>query len=247
MASTEQDTSDSKQSFLSLCHAHSILQFGTFTVKSGRISPYFFNAGSFCTASLLSALGDAYARTIIDACKPTTSGGASLEFDVIFGPAYKGIPLCAIASVSLARLAPAEFGQKEWCFNRKEAKDHGERGTLVGAEMKGKRVLVIDDVITNGAAKREAVTIIQAAGGILAGMIVAVDRQETISDDAEGDKGRKSALGALREEYGVPMVAIITLSDIVQYSKARLGEAEMSALRAYRERYGSADALAQPV
>lgn len=168
-----------------------------------------------------------------------------MEFDVIFGPAYKGIPLCAIASVSLARLSPIDFGNKEWCFNRKEAKDHGERGMLVGAEMKGKRVLVIDDVITNGAAKREAVSIIQAAGGVLAGMIVAVDRQETISDSAVGD--RMSALGALRKEYGVPMVAIITLGDIVQYSKGRLGEADMSALRAYRERYGSADALAQPV
>jgi orotate phosphoribosyltransferase len=163
---------------------------------------------------------------------------------LIFGPAYKGIPLCAIASVSLARLSPTDFGTKEWCFNRKEAKDHGEGGMLVGASMKGKRVLVIDDVITNGAAKREAVSTIQAAGGVLAGMVVAVDRQETISDSGEG---RASALGTLREEYGVPMVAIVTLGDIIQYSKGRLGEEEMAALRAYRERYGSADALAQPV
>jgi len=171
-----------------------------------------------------------------------------LEFDVIFGPAYKGIPLCAIAAVSLARLSPNDFGSKEWCFNRKEAKDHGEGGMLVGAAMKGKRVLVIDDVITNGAAKREAVSIIQAAGGTLAGMVVAVDRQETISDGENAEeKGRMSALGALREEYGVPMLAIVTLGDIIQYSKGRLGEPEMAALRAYRERYGSADVLGQAV
>jgi orotate phosphoribosyltransferase len=118
---------------------------------------------------------------------------------------------------------------------------------LVGASMKGKRVLVIDDVITNGAAKREAVSIIQAAGGVLAGMVVAVDRQETISDGGEGEGRRASALGALREEYGVPMVAIVTLGDIIRYSNGRLGEEEMAALKAYRERYGSADALAQPI
>lgn len=229
--------SNHKQAFLALCHSHQILKFGTFTVKSGRISPYFFNAGSFSTSSLLSSLGSAYARTIADAAEGV-DGQPKLDFDVIFGPAYKGIPLCAIAAVKLAEMDEAKFGQKEWCFNRKEAKDHGEGGTLVGAPLKGKKVLIIDDVITDGAAKREAVEIIKAYGGTLAGMVVAVDRQETTS--APGS--RLSALGTLKKEYGVPMVAIVTLADIIEYSKDRLGEQELEAMRAYKAQYGSEDA-----
>jgi orotate phosphoribosyltransferase len=232
-------STDHKQSFLALCHTHQILQFGSFKVKSGRISPYFFNAGSFSTASLLSSLATAYAQTISEASSDTSISNGPLEFDVIFGPAYKGIPLCAITAVKLADLSPSKFGQKEWCFNRKEAKDHGEGGTLVGAPLTGKRVLIIDDVITDGAAKREAVEIIRANGGIVAGMIVAVDRQETT-----GREGSKlSALGTLRKEYGVPMVAIVTLQDIIAYSKERLGEKELEAMRAYKEQYGSEDVV----
>jgi len=245
-----------KQEFLTLCHAHDILKFGTFKVKSGRISPYFFNAGSFSTASLLSALGKAYAQTIATACQPQSSTAATkstaagfsspIEFDVLFGPAYKGIPLCAIASVHLAALDPAKFGEKEWCFNRKEVKDHGELGTLVGAtDLKGKRVLIIDDVITDGAAKREAVEIIRAYGGVLAGIVVAVDRQEVTKTKEEGgedDGGRReSALGVLRGQYGVPMVAIVTLKDILEYSRGKLTGDEVAAMEAYRSRYGSND------
>lgn len=227
-----------KQSFLALCHAHQILKFGTFTVKSGRISPYFFNAGSFSTASLLASLGEAYARTIENASEGI-DGQPPLEFDVIFGPAYKGIPLCAIAAIKLVEIDETRFGGKEWCFNRKEAKDHGEGGMLVGAPLKGKRVLVIDDVITDGAAKREAVEIIKAYGGILAGMVVAVDRQETTN--LSGSK--MSALGTLKKEYGVPMLAIVTLSDIIEYSKDRLSEKELEAMKAYKAQYGSEDAV----
>lgn len=255
-ALTPTTTSAYKQEFLALCHRHSILKFGTFKVKSGRISPYFFNAGSFSTASLLSALGKAYAQTIALACQPpsctaapqTAVGGSSgpIEFDVLFGPAYKGIPLCAIASVHLAALDPVKFGEKEWCFNRKEVKDHGEGGSLVGAtDLKGKRVLIIDDVITDGAAKREAVEIIRAYGGVLAGIIVAVDRQEvtkTREEGGEDDGGRReSALGVLRRQYDVPMVAIVTLKDILEYSKRKLTGDEIAALEAYRSRYGSND------
>jgi orotate phosphoribosyltransferase len=253
-----------KQDFLALCHAHNILKFGTFKVKSGRISPYFFNAGSFNTASLLSALGKAYAHTIALACEPRTVGqqqqhsdpegeggrsssGSSgpIEFDVLFGPAYKGIPLCAITSVHLAALDGAKFGGKGWCFNRKEAKDHGEGGSLVGAvDLAGKRVLVIDDVVTDGAAKREAAELIRACGGVLAGIVVAVDRQEVVVEGGEGGDGggrRESALGALRRQYGVPMVAIVTLKDILEYSKGKLTGDEIAALEAYRSRYGSDD------
>jgi len=245
-----------KQEFLALCHARNILKFGTFKVKSGRISPYFFNSGSFSTASLLSALGNAYAQTIALACQPQSNtaapknpaGGSSdpIEFDVIFGPAYKGIPLCAITSVHLAALDPVTFGGKEWCFNRKEVKDHGEGGSLVGAtDLRGKRVLIIDDVITDGAAKREAVEIIKAYGGVLAGIVVAVDRQEVTKTKEEGgedDGGRReSALGVLRRQYDVPMVAIVTLADILEYSKTKLTGDEIAALEAYRSRYGSND------
>jgi len=245
-----------KQEFLALCHAHNILKFGTFKVKSGRISPYFFNAGSFSTASLLSALGKAYAQTIALACQPLSSTAAPknpasrssdpIEFDVLFGPAYKGIPLCAITSVYLAALDPVKFGEKEWCFNRKEVKDHGEGGSLVGAtDLKGKRVLIIDDVITDGAAKREAVEIIKAYGGVLAGIVVAVDRQEVTKTKEEGgedDGGRReSALGVLRRQYDVPMVAIVTLKDVLEYSKGKLTGDEIAALEAYRSRYGSND------
>ncbi|KAG8771722.1 orotate phosphoribosyltransferase [Serendipita sp. 401] len=237
---------DHKQTFLSVCHAHQILQFGSFKVKSGRISPYFFNAGSFNTSSLLSSLGTAYAQAIADACTtPTTTtnspDGSPLEFDVIFGPAYKGIPLCAITAIKLADLDPSKFGSKEWCFNRKEIKDHGEGGMLVGASsLQGKRVLVIDDVITDGAAKREAVEIIRACGGVLAGIVVAVDRQETTGKE---ENGRLSALGVFRKEYQVPMLAIVTLKDIIEYSKARLSEEELQAMKAYQEKYGSDEAL----
>jgi len=257
-ADTLAPTTDStyKQEFLALCHANSILKFGTFTVKSGRISPYFFNAGSFSTASLLSALGKAYAQTIALACQPqsrpaATKGAADggsdlLEFDVLFGPAYKGIPICAITAVHLATIDAATFGEKEWCFNRKEVKDHGEGGSLVGTtDLKGKRVLIIDDVITDGAAKREAVEIIKAYGGVLAGIIVAVDRQEvtkTKEEGGEADSGRReSALGVMRRQYGVPMVAIVTLKDILEYSRKKLTGEDIASLEEYRSRYGSHD------
>jgi orotate phosphoribosyltransferase len=148
--------------------------------------------------------------------------------------------------VHLAALDPVTFGEKEWCFNRKEVKDHGEGGSLVGAtDLKGKRVLIIDDVITDGAAKREAVEIIKAYGGVLAGIVVAVDRQEVTKTKEEGgedDGGRReSALGALRRQYDVPMVAIVTLEDILEYSKRKLTGDEIAALEAYRSRYGSND------
>lgn len=256
-ADTPAPTTDStyKQEFLALCHGHNILKFGTFTVKSGRISPYFFNAGSFSTASLLSALGKAYAQTIALACQPQSRTAAlkgaaderpaTLEFDVLFGPAYKGIPICAITAVHLATLDAATFGEKEWCFNRKEVKDHGEGGSLVGtADLKGKRVLIIDDVITDGAAKREAVEIIKAYGGVLAGIVVAVDRQEvtkTKEEGGEADGRRESALGVMRRQYGVPMVAIVTMKDILEYSRGKLTEEDIAALEEYRSRYGSND------
>ncbi|KAF3140685.1 orotate phosphoribosyltransferase [Orbilia oligospora] len=170
-----------KAELIDLCIRNQILKFGSFTLKSGRVSPYFFNAGLFNTARTLSCLADAFAQTLLqDKNLP--------EFDLIFGPAYKGIPLATLV---------------------KEKKDHGEGGGIVGVQLKGKRVLVVDDVITAGTAMREATDIIKAEGGILAGIVVCLDRQERTTD------GENSAIENCKAEYNVPITAIITLEDLI--------------------------------
>jgi len=159
---------DYQRDFIDFAISAGVLRFGDFTLKSGRTSPYFFNAGLFNTGEQLARLGRCYAQAITD---------SSMDFDVLFGPAYKGIPLAAAASIALADHHQHNI---PWCFNRKEAKDHGEGGNLVGAGLSG-NVLVIDDVITAGTAIREAVDIIQAAGATLAGVVIALDRQERVA------------------------------------------------------------------
>ncbi|KAA8899501.1 phosphoribosyltransferase-like protein [Sphaerosporella brunnea] len=198
-----------------------ILKFGTYTLKSGRVSPYFFNAGGFNTAALLSTLANAYANTIAE---------SSLEFDVVFGPAYKGIPLASTTATALYTLDPVRFANIGYAFNRKEAKAHGEGGTIVGADLKGKRVLVVDDVITAGTAIREAMGIITAAGGELAGIVIALDRQERLVED-----GDESAIQAVRRETGVTVVPILTLADLIEGVE---GEAREN-MKEYRARYGA--------
>ena len=174
-----------------------VLRFGDFTLKSGRVSPYFFNAGLFNTGKHLARLGRFYAQAIID---------SRIRFDVLFGPAYKGIPLAAAAGIALAdhhdRNVP-------WCFNRKEAKDHGEGGNLVGAGLTG-RVLIIDDVITAGTAIRESVDIIEAAGAAPAGVAIALDRQERGRD-------ARSAIQEVEETLGIRVISIVKLEHLVQY------------------------------
>jgi orotate phosphoribosyltransferase len=205
--------------FIDFAIGAGVLRFGEFTLKSGRTSPYFFNAGLFNTGEHLARLGRFYAKAIAE---------SDIAFDVLFGPAYKGIPLAAAASIALAdhhdRNVP-------WCFNRKEAKDHGEGGNLVGAGLEG-NILVIDDVITAGTAIRESVDIISAAGATLAGVVIALDRQER-------GTGQQSAIQEIEASYGITVASIIKLADLLDYLREQPGQDEAVArIEAYRETYG---------
>ncbi|HHX83288.1 MAG TPA: orotate phosphoribosyltransferase [Pseudomonadaceae bacterium] len=211
-----------QKEFLDYVIERQILRFGDFTLKSGRQSPYFFNAGLFNTGEALSFLGRAYAAAIVD---------NAVDFDLLFGPAYKGIPLVSAASVALAEHHGRDV---PWCFNRKEAKAHGEGGEIVGSPLAG-RVLVVDDVITAGTAIREVMQIIAAAGAEAVGVVVALDREER-------GTGELSAIGEIREEYGIAVNSIVALSQIVDYLELQgnphLAE-YLPRLKAYREQYGS--------
>jgi len=213
---------DYKQAFIELALARGALKFGRFTLKSGRESPYFFNAGLFSTGAALAELGACYADAIV---------AAGLEFDVLFGPAYKGIPLATAAAVALAGRHGRDV---PWVFNRKEAKEHGEGGSLVGAPLAG-RVLVVDDVITAGTAIRESIEIIRAAGAEPCGVVLALDRQER-------GRGERSAVQEVEIELGLPVTSIITLSDLLEDLASREGTDpdRLAALRDYRGRYGIA-------
>jgi orotate phosphoribosyltransferase len=219
---------DHRTRFLQLALDADALRFGAFTLKSGRESPYFFNAGRFDSGAALAALADCYADAL---------DASALEFDLLFGPAYKGIPLATALACEYARRGR----DLPLAFNRKEAKAHGEGGRLVGAPMDGRRVLVVDDVITAGTAIREALAIIAEAGGQAAGIAIALDRQERAHDDDPGSGGRRSAAQAVADEYGLPVVAIAGLDDLLAFA----GESadlvgHRQALRAYRARYGIA-------
>jgi orotate phosphoribosyltransferase len=212
---------DHQRRFLENALARDALRFGEFTLKSGRVSPYFFNAGRFDSGAALAALGEAYAQTLLT---------ANLSFDVLFGPAYKGIPLATVAAVALA----AQGRDVPLAFNRKEAKDHGEGGTLIGAALKDRRVLIVDDVITAGTAIRESIEIIRSAGGTPCGVLIALDRQERAGD------GAMSATDAVRAEFGIPVLAIAGLNELLQLADGRADlAAHRPALLAYRQRYGS--------
>jgi orotate phosphoribosyltransferase len=212
-----------QRQFLQVCLDNQILKFRKdgFVLKSGRISPYFFNAGLFNNGKLVLQLSNAYAKAIQDP-------GNSLSFDVLFGPAYKGIPLAVMTCQALASLGT----DVEYSFNRKEAKDHGEGGNIVGASLKGKKVIIIDDVITSGKAIREAIGIIEKEGGKLTGIVIAVDRQEQTLDSP------LSAIESLKREVGINVVAIITLQDIIEFTRTTLSTDMAEALEAYRAKYG---------
>ena len=212
--------SDYKLDFIKLSLSVGALRFGEFELKSGRISPYFFNAGLFSSGRAAAALGRAYADALVD---------AGVEFDLLFGPAYKGIPLAALTAAALADRHGRDL---PYCFNRKEAKDHGEGGNIVGAAMTG-RVLIIDDVITAGTAIREAMEIIDAAGARAAGVLIALDRQER-------GQGELSAVQEVEQRFDIPVASILKLDDlIVELSQLPEYEGFIDSMVDYRDRYGA--------
>ncbi len=214
-------TMDHKKQFIELAQSVEALSFGEFTLKSGRISPYFFNAGQFNTGQSLWKMAECYAEKIID---------ANLQFDVIFGPAYKGIPLVAAISLVLAQKTGNAI---PWAFNRKEAKDHGEGGVLVGSEVKGK-VLVVDDVITAGTAIREVIDLLANTQAVISDVLVALDRQE-IAPHSE-----QSAMQLITRNYGIKTHSVIRLDDLITYSRHNdTVRSHLAALENYRQRYGS--------
>ncbi|KAL2061830.1 hypothetical protein VTL71DRAFT_7208 [Oculimacula yallundae] len=234
------ELSQYKKDFLQAAISGKILKFGSFELKSKRISPYFFNAGLFYTANLLRSISLAYAKTIIEASSPSSS--PPLEFDILFGPAYKGIPLAAATVDKLAELQPEKYGEVCYSFDRKEAKDHGEGGSIVGAPLKGKRVLIVDDVVTAGTAKREAIAKIRAEGGIVVGILVALDRMEKLpAPDGNDETPMPSAIGEIRKEFGIPVLAILTLDDIIGGLKGVVGDEDVKRMEEYRAKYKASD------
>lgn len=210
---------DYQRAFLALAQEAGVLRFGEFKLKSGRISPYFFNAGLFNTGASLARLGRFYAQAIVD---------SGLAFDLLFGPAYKGIPLAAVTAAALYDQYDRNL---PYAFNRKEAKTHGEGGAIVGHELTG-RIAIIDDVITAGTAIRESVDIIRAQGATPAGVVIALDRQER-------GAGERSAIQEVEEDYGIPVTAIARLEDLIAYLKERPEMAStLEKIRNYRTQYG---------
>ena len=204
--------------FIRLCLDLGVLRFGEFTLKSGRVSPYFFNAGLFNTGHAIASLGRHYARA---------AALSGVPFDMLFGPAYKGIPLVTTTAVALAG---HEGINLPFAFNRKEAKGHGEGGVIVGAPLAG-RVLVVDDVITAGTAIRESVEIIRAHGATPAGVLIALDREER-------GQGERSAVQEVQDSFGLPVVSVLRLRDLMDHLEAQGDGSTLAAVRTYRDRYG---------
>ena len=230
MTTSAQTSTALAQSFVQFSLDCGVLKFGSFKTKAGRISPYFFNAGLFDDGAKLGHLAACYAQRLLD---------SGMVFDMIFGPAYKGIPLGAAVAVELARLGKTV----PFAYNRKEAKDHGEGGSLVGAPLQG-RVLIVDDVMSAGTAVRESIALIQAAGATPHAVVIALDRQEMATEvqaDGRVQDVPYSAVQYVREQLGLQVCAIATLDDLVGYLQGQTttGMAEhLAQVRAYRERYG---------
>ena len=208
-----------QRDFIRFAIERGVLRFGEFTLKSGRVSPYFFNAGLFNSGLALAQLGRFYAAAVVE---------SGIAFDVLFGPAYKGIPLAAATAVALAEQHQLDM---PWCFNRKEAKAHGEGGSLVGAPLQG-RVLIVDDVITAGTAIREVMQIIQSQNAQAAGVLIALNREER-------GQGELSAIQEVERDFAMPVVSIVSLTQVLEYlaDDADLNQ-HLPAVQAYRKQYG---------
>lgn len=214
---------DYQREFIEFALTKQVLRFGEFTLKSGRTSPYFFNAGLFNTGGDLARLGRFYAQALAD---------SNIEFDLLFGPAYKGIPIATTTAVALADHHDMDI---PYCFNRKEAKTHGEGGSLVGSPLQGK-IMLVDDVITAGTAIRESMEIIKAHGAELSGVLIALDRQEK-------GQGELSAIQEVEHDFGTQVIAIVTLADVVTYLEEKVSSqpelaTSLSSINKYRENYG---------
>jgi len=214
---------DYQREFIEFALAKNVLRFGEFTLKSGRTSPYFFNAGLFNTGGDLAKLGRYYASALV---------GSDIEFDLLFGPAYKGIPIATTTAVALADHHNMDL---PYCFNRKEAKTHGEGGSLVGSPLEGK-IMLVDDVITAGTAIRESMEIIKAHGADLSGVLIALDRQEK-------GQGELSAIQEVERDFGTQVISIVTLADLITYLEEKVTEdasltESLESIRQYRENYG---------
>ncbi|MFZ2290489.1 MAG: orotate phosphoribosyltransferase [Halopseudomonas yangmingensis] len=210
-----------QREFIRFALDRGVLRFGEFTLKSGRVSPYFFNAGLFNSGATLARLGRYYAQALVHSQYAD-------QADVLFGPAYKGIPLAAVTAVALAEQFDRDL---PYCFNRKEAKDHGEGGNLVGAPLQG-RVLIVDDVITAGTAVREVMQIIRAAGAQPAAVLIALDRQER-------GQGELSAIQEVERDFGIPVISIVSLNQLLTFlEEDQELQAYLPAVAAYRDRYG---------
>ena len=208
-----------QRDFIEFAIERGVLKFGEFTLKSGRVSPYFFNAGLFTRGGDLAKLGRFYADALMD---------AGVAFDVLFGPAYKGIPIATTTAVALADSHKLDV---PYCFNRKEAKTHGEGGNLVGSPLEGK-VMLVDDVITAGTAIRESMTLIEQQQASLSGVLIALDRQER-------GNGELSAIQEVERDFGTQVISIVSLADVVAYLTEKGGfDSEISAINTYRENYG---------
>lgn len=208
-----------QREFIQFALERGVLRFGEFTLKSGRVSPYFFNAGLFDSGLALAKLGRFYAQALVD---------SGLSYDVVFGPAYKGIPLAATTAIALAEEHQSDV---PWCFNRKEAKDHGEGGTLVGAPLAG-RVVIVDDVITAGTAIREVMHIIQAQAAQAVGVLIALDRQER-------GTGALSAIQEVERDFNMPVISIVSLQQVLEYLAQSVELKQyLPAVERYREEYG---------
>lgn len=210
---------DYQREFIDFAIQKEVLRFGQFTLKSGRVSPYFFNAGLFNSGFALKKLSEFYAKALEN---------SALNYDMLFGPAYKGIPLATSTATAMAELTGKDV---PYAFNRKEAKTHGEGGNIVGSALQG-NVLIVDDVITAGTAARESIELIKSSGATPCGMIVAVDRQER-------GKGELSAIQEMQQQYDMPVVSIVSLTDIIDYLKGQSSYSdELMQMEVYQSQYG---------